>query len=323
MTRASPCCATRSTAAWRTRATAASSERRIPGSRSSTTTTAGARTSSACSSIAPGRRTADFVYTAGLAVAAADGRVLYRVPRVTARGAATRHPQPQPRLRGLVQRARAHRAPAPSRRLRRIASPHRGLGPVDPPDRGRAAGRVPRAAGGVHRARDEHAPDRDRHRRRARAVCCAPSTRTAACRAGSIPSSSVAGSPRDRLTRGDPGAPRSRMPSRPCATAAGPMRGARWARALRAVGLRRVAPRVRLRRLRAGTGYRSAHSSEAMASSNELGSSSNSSVRPSNRRFGSRRDRPARCTETVGVAGGAGRGGDALVGASVWIGDRA
>ena len=144
------------------------------------------------------------------------------VPGVHARGAATRHSQPQPGLRGLVQRARADRPRAASRWLRRVASPYCGLGYVDPPDRGRATGRVPRTSGGVRRARDEHASDRDRQRDR-EGPYCAPSTRTAACRAGSIPSSSADGSPRDRPTRGDPGAPRSRMPARPCVTEAGPM----------------------------------------------------------------------------------------------------
>ena len=40
----------------------------------------------------PRAEDADFVYTAGLSVAAGDGRVLSASPRVHARGAATRHP---------------------------------------------------------------------------------------------------------------------------------------------------------------------------------------------------------------------------------------
>ena len=198
---------------------------------------------------------ADFVYTAGLAVSAGDGRVLYASPAFTPEEMRRSIPQPQPRLRGLVERPRARPTPAATRRLRRVAAPHRGLGHVDSPDRGGAA--APRAR--------SHSWRMSCTRRTCtgprstaplgRAASCGPSMRTAACRAGSIPSSSGDGSPTGRPIRGDPGAPPSPSRSLPCATAAGPTCVTRWAAALRAVGSApRRAPRVSTARRR--TGYR-------------------------------------------------------------------
>ena len=239
-TRASPCCATRRAAAWRMRATAGIERAAHPWIAFLDDDDRWSPDKLRVQLDRARAEDADFVYTAGLAVAAADGRVLWRSPAFTPEELRQRHSQPQPRLRGLVQRGRAHRAPAASRRLRRVAPPHRGLGSVDPPDRGGA--RRPRAPSRWWRTSCTRRTCTGRRStpRRERAACCAPSTRTAACRAGSIPSSSAAGSPRDRRTRGDRGAPRSPTPSRLCATAADPMRGARWARALRALGLRRA-----------------------------------------------------------------------------------
>ena len=205
------------------------------------------------------------------------------VPGIHARGAATRHSQPQRRFRGLVQRGRAHRAPAASRRLRRVASPHRGLGSVDPPDRGGATGRVPRTVGGVRRARGEHAPDRDRQR----GAGGPPATRQARAQQPAGPVRSR------RLPRVDRRGTRPLRASRArgvhlrrhgrCATAAGPMHGARWAqRCAPSASAARTAPPTQTAPHR--TGWRSDHSSHAIASSNELGSSSSNSARPSNSR---------------------------------------
>ena len=72
-----------------------------------TTTTAGAPDKLRVQLDLAGAEDADFVYTAGLRSRPPTAGCR-EVAGVHARGAATGHPQPQPRLRGLVKRARAH-----------------------------------------------------------------------------------------------------------------------------------------------------------------------------------------------------------------------
>ena len=110
------------------------------------------------------RRRAPTSSTRLAAAVAADGQVLYMSPAsrptsCAAASAAATSSSPAPRTCSARTDLRAT-----ARRLRRVAAPHRRLGPVDPPDRGGAAGRLPGAARRLHRARDEHAPDGDRQR---------------------------------------------------------------------------------------------------------------------------------------------------------------